>query len=377
MRIAGISALSIKSLMLALALLAFLPTTPIIHDDEVLIPDKLELYANGRIRYESTFDQTNGEDRHRGRIRFRIGGKYKLDDKLNVHARVSTSSDGVDANSPYLDFGDSGDGFEGAELLLDRFYVEWFTNDWITLQAGKLPHVFTTPPVSGEILWDDDIQPAGFTAKFSCTEANKKYDLRLLKYTAVESGSDDDPSMVGAQFNATCDVQDDLSVHFATAITHWSNLNPGSGSFQNQGNVLNGAGDFASDFAVWDSFIDVTHQGGPFGRQQGFVMFWDNMKESGQRGYACGARVGNHQAPGDYSLFGFWFQADADSLFSPVSQDDLPLAGTGAGSGVQGIGYGSDYRINEDVTLRLWALGSRSETTDNPFRVRLDLNFNI
>ncbi len=363
--------------MISLALCAALVSPLTMHDDQPSIWDRLDLYANGRVRWESTFEQTNGEDRHRGRFRFRLGGKYKLDEKLNVHARMSTSSDGVDANNPHWDFGDGGDGFEGAELVLDRLFAEWFAADWLTVQAGKFGHVFSAPPIYGEFLWDADVQPAGFAAILHCTKPEKKVDLRLVKYTAVEAGADDDPSMVGAQFNATCTSHENLTVHFASAFTHWSNLNPGTGSFQNQGNRTDGAGNFMSDFAVWDSFVDVTHTGGVLGQQQGYAQFWDNVKESSQRGYALGARVGTNKAPGDYNLFGFWFDMDEDSLFSPVSQDDLPITGTGVGRGMEGMGYGGEYRINEDTICRLWALSSHSESTDNPFRIRLDLNFNI
>ena len=359
--------------MLSLLLLALAPT----HSDEPTIWDRLDLYANGRVRWESTFEQTNGEDRHRGRFRFRLGGMYKLDDKLNVHARMSTSSDGVDANNPHWDFGDGGDGFEGAELVLDRLFVEWLTTDWLTLQAGKFPHAFTAAPIYGEFIWDADVQPAGFAAKLTCTESKKKLDLRLVKYTAVESGSDDDPSMVGAQINATCESNEDLAFHFASSFSHWSNLNPGTGAFQNQGNRVDGAGNFVSDFAIWDTFIDATHTGGPLGRQQAFAEFWDNTKESSQRGYSIGARVGDSRKPGDFNLFAFWAEMDEDSIFTPVAQDDLPITGSGAGNGIEAVGYGGEYRVNEDTICRLWALNSHSDMTDNPFRVRLDLNFNI
>lgn len=337
--------------------------------------ERLELYANGRLRWESTFEQPNGEDRHRGRLRFRVGGSYAVLDDVTVHARLSTSSDGVDANNPYWDFGDGGDGFEGGEVVLDRFWAGWRAGDWVELRAGKLPHAFVKPPVLGELHWDDDVQPAGFAAVLSCPESAESFDLRLVKYTAVESGGDDDPSMLGAQANFRCPDVAGLELSASSSVSHWSNLGPGAGSLQNQGNTTAGGGVLASDFTVWETFVAVTHPGGPLGRTQAFAQYWDNLAESSQRGYAVGGSLGELDEKGDLRVFGGWFEMDEDSLFSPVAQDDTPIPGTGSGTGMEGMAYGGEVRVGRDATVRLWALASHSETSDNPYRVRLDFNF--
>lgn len=350
--------------------------------------DRLKLDASGRLRWESTFEQpkANPDDddqRHRGRFRFRVGGSYSFEHDLTVHARASTASDDgltgdSDANNPHWDFGDGSDGFSGSDIVLDRFWAQWKPCPDSELRAGKMPHAFATPPIFGEMVWDSDVQPAGFAAILACSNDGPKMDLRLVDYIAVESGNDDEPKMLGAQANLFTDLNDTLHLHGSTSYSRWSSLdNPGGAALagSNQGNMVV-AGDFVSDFALWDSFVALTCDKGPLGQTQGFVQYIDNLEESSQRGLVIGAGVGKNKDKGDLSLFGAWYDVDEDSIFSPVAQDDTPIAGSGVGSGMGGIIAGGEYSIAKDLTVRLWTLTSDADGAENnPFRIRLDLNF--
>ena len=108
--------------------------------------DRLKFDANGRMRGEATFDNVDAttgndiDDRYRGRMRFRVGAKYTMTEELMLGARMSTASDGNDANNPHWDFGD-GDGFNGSGLVLDRFYLDWKSSEDVNVVVGKQPQL--------------------------------------------------------------------------------------------------------------------------------------------------------------------------------------------------------------------------------------------
>src|SRR5262245_12706352 len=130
-----------RMMTLPLGLLALVP----LQDPQGTIWDRLQFYANGRMRGEATFDNVDAntgndiDDRYRGRFRFRFGAKYELTEDMMLEGRLSTSSDGNDANNPHWDFGD-GDGFNGSGIVMDRFFLDWDAKNDIHVLVGKQPH---------------------------------------------------------------------------------------------------------------------------------------------------------------------------------------------------------------------------------------------
>jgi hypothetical protein len=339
--------------------------------------ERLSFHANGRLRAESTIDQLSGKDRHRGRVRFRIGAGYEIIDTLRVDARLTTASDGKDSNNPYWEFGDgSDDGFQGIETVFDRFFLTWTPKETLDLRCGKLPHVFSSPPVYGEFVWDDDVHPAGITAIWAPeTEGSWRGDLRLAEYVVTENSSDDDANMLGVQANIAVDVGEDTTLAAASGMQWWTSLD--DGAFENQGNTTTG-GLIDEDFTVWESYLSARHEGGPLQRQQGFVQYMTNVDDdSGEdQGFTLGLELGTRD-PGRASFFAAWYDVDANAIFSPVAQDDTPIPGTGSGDGMTGVLGGFRYVVNDRLSFRLWGLTSDADDVEDPWRLRFDIDFNV
>lgn len=357
---------------LALGFLALAPQTQ--GSD---IWERLSFYANGRLRGEATFDNVDGggnavSDRYRGRMRGRIGAKYQVKEDLAFEARVSTSSDGNDANNPHWDFGD-GDGFNGSGVVMDRFFLDWMATPEVHVRAGKQPHVFARPPIFSDILWDDDVSPAGVTALWR-PEANgdASFDARGAVYVATEVGGDEDPRMIGVQGNVYVPV-DDIALQLSTSIYDWGN-NQDTAVAGNQGNT-----DITNHFQIWETFVSGTMPGGPLEEVTDFLQFMSNLEESDEdQGWAAGFQLGPEKgAVGTYNVFLVLYNLDADSLFSPVAQDDTAIAGTGLGEGMNGVIFGGKYFWSENVTVKVWVLTSDADAEDDPMRLRFDLDFNI
>jgi len=359
-------------LVLVASTLALLP-----QDEEKTLADRLTFYANGRIRAESTFDQLNGKDRHRGRVRLRVGSRYEIMEGLLAEARLSTSSDGNDANSPYWDFGDGSDGFQGSDVVVDRFYVEYLGIESLDVRVGKFSHVYQSPPIYGEFVWDADVGPAGASAVWDLVDGDgTHFDLRGAGYVVQENGGDDDPNMLGVQGNLGTKLGESTSLHAASAVSFWGNLGDGDFTNSNQGNTTSG-GNIDEDFTVWESFVSATHEGGFLDRQVAFVQYLNNLDTgSDDQGIAGGIELGT-QDPGAVSFFVVGYDFDANAVFSPVAQDDTPIAGTGTGDGMKGVLGGVRYVVNDRLSFRLWALTSDADESEDPWRLRLDLDFKV
>jgi hypothetical protein len=339
--------------------------------------DRLSFYANGRLRAESTFEQVGGEDRHRGRMRLRLGSAYRVTDEVTAEARVSTASDGFDANNPYWDFGDGGNGFQAANLGLDRFFLDWKPADSLRLDAGKMPHQLASPPVFSEFAWDDDVIPAGVAAIWKPLQGGQgsptTLDLRLVEYVAVENGADEDATMFGAQANLGLRPGDHTSLQLSTSWSDWAHLAEGGTKLgDNQGNT-----DVTGEFGIWGSWASLEVEQGPLGRSTAFVQYLNNLDDDvgEDQGYSAGMRFGTLGKKGDLNVFGAYYSLDANSLYSPVAQDDTPIAGTGTGEGMSGFLAGAQFFTSDNLSIRLWVLTSDAGEDEDPFRIRIDVDF--
>jgi hypothetical protein len=363
---------------LAIGLFALLPAQGTGND----IWDRLSFDAEGRLRAESTFDNVDAttgndiDDRHRGRLRFRLGAKYALTEELDAIARVSTASDGNDANNAHWDFGD-GDGFNGTEIVMDRFYLDWRPVDEVDLRVGKQPHIFELPGVwGGDFLWDVDISPAGVAAKWAPeTSGDFRFDARAAAYIATEVAADEDPKVLAGQANLYLPV-DEVKLQLSSSLYDWMD-NDDTAVAGNQGNSAT-----TEDFLIWDTFLSGVLPGGPLDEMKLYIELMNNLDE-GDNGWVLGGQLGTSQwKQGNKNLFALIYDIDGDAIFSPVAQDDTPVAGSGLndgdGDGMDGIVFGGTYWWRDNVALKLWILTSDPEgADDDPIRLRFDFDFKV
>jgi hypothetical protein len=334
---------------------------------------RLKVSADARLRAEGTLDQTNGEDRWRGRFRFRLSADYQVADGLKAGSRFTTLSDGRDANNPHWDFGDA-DGFSASEVGIDRLFLEWQPQSSWTLTGGKFGHVFTRPSPFREFAWDDDVQPAGVAAVWSPkTDGAVSFDLRAIYAVAAEvnslNGSGVDPAVFGGQANVNFKASETTSIHVATSYSDWSSLR----------NFTSDQGNTGDEFAIWDTYAMVTLSGEGFSRITAFGQYFDNLDDdSGEdTGYVAGVQLGRTKGKGNWNVFGGYYDLDANSVFSSVAQDDTPIPGTGLGTGMSGFVAGTQCFVLDNVSLKLWVLTSDADASEDPYRIRFDIAVRI
>ena len=349
--------------------------------EEVL--DRLALYGDLRLRYEAAFHLDNESDRHRLRLRFRLGANYQLLDDVLVGARLVTGNP-EDPRSSHQTLGNAFDSFE---ISLDRAFVT-YQPGWLDSAAvftgGKFQHPFSSNPVYQELVWDADIQPEGAVAGYSLSDLwlLDSLDFRAGAYVLLEQGNGDDtflfPFQVAAQFR----VVENVTGNIAAGYYFYTNVDTSPLVSENRGNVTvdtDGDGrpdDYASEFGIVNPILAFTYTGGQFPvTVSGEYILNTEASIAEDQGWAVGVSAGSTRKRGDWRLYYQWQVLEQDSVFSPVTQDDFLLA-----TNFRGHVFGGNYQILDKIGLHLWALVSQLDTRSpgashrDEWRVRADLN---
>ena len=319
-------------------------------------PDWITFYGDMRLRAESTLDQPSGEDRHRGRMRFRAGAHFQISDELKAEVRMATYS-GEDARNPHWDFGDDNgvDTLSGASVQLDRLNLAWTPDASWTIVAGKLGAPLATNPVFGEWLWDGDIQPAGLAGIWSAG-GDLDFDLRLGHFIVdevnVTAGSTTDPAITILQANLG-DALDGFDWDVHTTLWEWN-------------------GEGVGEFSVWNTVL-AAQVGDLTGSVEYFVNLEDDTGED--TGMALGLKYGEGGGAGKSQVFGSYYDFDGNASVWGVAQDDLPI-GPDAAEGLSGFVAGWTYWWTDNVTFKVWAL-TGDDATDDPMRLRFDIDVKL
>ena len=368
-------------------LLTIAAVTPVQDGDSFW--DKFEGYGDFRLRHESTFDHLTdttdpadgtfdvADDRHRERVRVRVGGRYAWNPDTWTELRLTTASANGDANSPHWDFGDDGDseGLNGIPVEFDRVNLGWNVTDALTVQVGKFGHVFATNPVYGSLAWDSDIQPSGLSAVWTADGA-LDFDIRLAEYRAVENATGSDASMFGAQANLGLGIGSGMNLGLSSSWTNWRGLAAGGTSVGDPQGVTATDGSNGG-FAILDTTASISLDGGPWDTTVLSVQYMNNLDDdlNEDTGMAFGALLGTSGYEGAWNTFLVRYDLDANAVFGPVAQDDTPFAGTGTGTGMSGLIAGFRYWCTDATELKLWALTSDAdEVLGDPLRVRFEVN---
>lgn len=324
--------------------------------------DWLNFYGDIRMVGETTMDQnTAGEDRTRGRLRFRLGALMDLSEELRAEVRLTTTSG--DANNPNWDFGGGdADSQVGADVAIDRINLSWRASDSMTLQVGMYGNPFATNPVYGEWSWDSDVQHAGLSGIWS-SEGNLDMDLRL-GHTIVDEVNIVDEAVPDPIDTADAQVTslqvnlgggEEITWGFSTMVSDWSSADAFTAS--------------AEDFLVWDTVISASQ--GDLTASLEFIQNLDDNSGDDQ-GMALGFLFGPAGSQGDSQFSASLFDFDDNAFVAEVGQDKLPLTGPGS----EGFMAGWEYWWQDNVSIKI--VGSQSDDgTVEPFRARIDINVTL
>jgi hypothetical protein len=127
-----------------------------------------------RLRYESDFDGTGVDDRHRGRMRARVGADYQFNPSTKLGARLRTGNRHSQQSALLTFVNDQGADNDPLDFVLDQLYVAFDGSGW-NAWAGRNAFPFWK---QNELFWDDDVTLTGASG-----------DINLMKSPGNLTGS--------------------------------------------------------------------------------------------------------------------------------------------------------------------------------------------
>jgi hypothetical protein len=175
------------------------------------------------------------QDRHRTRLRARVGTDVSLGDGFNAGIRIATGESNS-PTSPNQTFGSSGGNFSKYSLWLDRAFISYDAGpgdgEELTFLGGR----FDNPFMSTEIMWDEDIGFDGLAlrGKVRMTDEvstffsggyfpvyNTDFNFASNQTAKFEST---DKWLSGAQFGIEWKIATDLTAKVSVAYYDYSNM---------------------------------------------------------------------------------------------------------------------------------------------------------
>lgn len=342
--------------------------------------DGLEVSGDFRLRHESTFVD-NSRDRHRQRVRARIGASYSINDEISIGARLVTGNSD-DPNSSHQTFGS---GINDWDVALDRAWLTWkpAAANGLSVTGGKFAHVLKNYAVYNELVWDGDVQPEGIAVVYSAGSVGGLDNVRaaVTTYVLDENSNGNEQTAVTAGVSASTTVGQ-ATVKGAVNYYHYSDMSPGGDQTifaDNSGNRPNGTNDgFLSDFDIVNPSLSVScdHNGLPVTMSGEFIANTSAEPDS-EYGWSVGLKAGSKGEVGDLQGYYQWQVVGQDAVFSVVSQDDMT-----AQTNLRGHIVGLHYKVFENVDLHPWLLVARADDAGgspngDDWRARLDVNVNF
>lgn len=166
-----------------------------------------------RYQYENTEDSSGETERHRGRLRYRLGVAAEV--TKQIHVVLGLASGGDDPRSTNQTFQDT---FSSKGVRLDLAYAEYEPYKGIALVGGKFKNPLWLP---SDLLWDSDINPEGAAVQ---ADVDVLPDLNVLFMIGVfvidESSDGADPYVVPIQAGVSYEFAERFD--FKVAFTYYS-----------------------------------------------------------------------------------------------------------------------------------------------------------
>jgi hypothetical protein len=332
--------------------------------EESAIPDllkwasKLKISGDFRYRYEGIDDDSATQERHRNRIRARLGLDAKVSDEWNLGFRLATS-EGVSGGDPVSTNQTLDSSFSKKPIWLDLAYFNyhpaWFEGFSVT--AGKVVNPFYTVG-KNQLIWDSDLTPEGgvltyarpFDDKtsvnlaaggFWVNEETTGRDTSLWGLQAYLRRQIDKPTyvLVGASWYDYGNIKGEESL-----ANEWKGTNDFFGNTSAPGNV------YASDYDLVELFAEL----GTVVGKLPVAVYGDWVKNTvastGQdTGWLIGTSLNKAKEPGSWQFDYDYREVKADAVVAQFNDSDF----VGGGTAGKGHRFSLAYQLTKNVVPAL------------------------
>jgi hypothetical protein len=319
---------------------------------------KFSLKGDLRTRYqwEEKDNQGVSEERHRGRIRFRLNASMKVTDGVKVGARLVTGGEDPRSTNQTLE-----DTFSTKGIQLDRAYVNFSPCSASTLLLGKFGNPFYS---SHDLLWDSDLSFEGGAAQYE-RNIGQNMDLFLNAgfFILDEYKKGSDPMMYVIQPGMKWKITEDTDFKVGVSYYKFSNLkgrtlehSSGTNSLMDISSDPNNPNEVLMyDYNSWGvdtelalNNIFMLPQIALVGE---YVKNTDSDIGSDDKGFLAGIKIGapKIKAPGQWQAFYSYRRLERDAFLDVFPDSDFYSGKTG----VKGYEVIFQYGLKKNVILGL------------------------
>ena len=378
----------------------------------------LNLYGDGRLRYEWRSGAGNATgagavsntDEDRFRYRLRAGVKGDFLDSFSYGLRLETATKGNSANTT---MGGNGAAVAGGPwgkggtdaIGVGQLWAQYKYSDWLVLTGGKMENPFMTT----RMVWDDDLNPEGFSEKLKYSLDKADLFLTLGEFTYSNTGVNNpfggthgtggDTWLLGAQAGGKVKFTKDLSLTLAPTLYMYANTRPLGANFAPKlgatGNNITGI----DDLTVVDVPVEFAFPVGKIpGKLFGDFAINTSAKDRAtlaklaayknqDTAYQAGLAVGSTKKKHDWQVKAYWqhsemFALDPNLVDSDLFDSRLNMQGYVVNGQYLftdflslGVTYANSWVINHGINTSLFGAGDLGGNLRSYDLVQADLNW--
>lgn len=323
--------------------------------------------VSGDLRYRHEWiDEEGSRDRHRQRVRARLGVSAEVKDDVDVHLQLATG--GAEPRSTNQTLGGN---FATKDVGIDLAYFDWSALEGVNVLGGKMRNPVVQPRASRFI--DSDITPEGLALVW----AGERFFVQGAGFWGVERGGDADTYALLAQAGYRGKLGDAADLTAAVSYTDWFNARGFAPFYDDDpyGNSVDGDGNLLYDYDLLEGNVELglALAGRPLTL---FAQYGVNTAaDDDDTAWSAGLTLGRASAPGSWELGYAYHDMEKDSLFAQVVDSDMADGQTDIrGHAVTG-GYAVSRALRLNLTYFKSELAVSSDDKRDYDRLMLDVNF--
>jgi hypothetical protein len=353
---------------------------------------KANWYGDFRYRYEYIDDDSlrNGAprpDRHRNRIRARLGLDAEVTDEWGLGFRVGAGSADPVSSNQTLD-----EAFSSKPLWLDRALFT-YTPAWcagLTATGGKIGNPFLAVG-KNELIWDSDLSFEGAALKYGMS-LNDNTSLNLAGggfYVNEESGGAD-TALWGLQGYLKHQIGNPTYLLVGASLFCYGNIKGAESlaaewdddeeEFFGNSHITDAAGNevFAGDYDLLELFAEFGTEvaGMPVAVFGTWVHNSVAADENEDTGWLAGATINKAKKPGSWQFAYDYRELDLDAAVGQFTNSDF----VGGGTGGKGHRFSLSYALAKNVvavaTYHLDEYDGRNDGADYD-RIQADIKLSF
>jgi hypothetical protein len=320
---------------------------------------KMNIYGDLRYRYEYIDDDSKTTDRHRNRIRARVGLNPKINDEWNLGFRFATA-EGDQEGDPVSTNQTLGGAFGKKSFWLDLAFLDYHPQ-WLKgldILGGKIEVPFYRPN-KNQLIWDHDLTPEGGAILYGMPLGDRtNVNLSAGGFWVVERSSAEDTLLWGIQGYVRHQIDKPTYV-LAGAGGYWyGNLQgepalslqwelPTSNFFGNS----NAGGVFTSKYDLLELFAEAGTSMGklPVAVFADYVVNTAAVNKNEDTGWLVGAAINKAKDAGSWQFEYDYREIKRDAVVGQFNDSDF----VGGGTGGKGHRFGFSYVLTKNVVPAL------------------------